>query len=406
MTGNESQLNQSDTVRTINEALLNAINDGVIWHKATGSEYQGRFIEVGNNRLLNFGGCSYLGLEQNTQLKKGVIDTTQRYGTQFSISRTYLESPLYTTLETLLEEVTGGNVLVTPSTTFAHMTAMPVLVRPGDAIVLDRSAHASLHMAIKLVEGVDVIAIKHSRIDMVEEVASKLAAGHERVWYVIDGLYSMFGDFAPLREITDVMRRVPQLFLYVDDAHSTSWYGSHGRGYALEKLIDRSRVVVTLSLNKAFSAAGGALVLPNRETRDQVLRCGWPMLFSGPIQSPMLGAAIASAKLHLEDSFYSLQKELSERIQRIYAFADELNISFTNRDPTPIFFIHCGSVDATHAVFLDLYKNGLFVCPSAFPIVAKGKAGNRFTVSLNNTWEDIETLMNALAEATARHGVQ
>ncbi len=73
----------------------------------------------------------------------------------------------------------------------------------------------------------------------------------------------MRGDFAPYAELRALLDRYPQLYLYVDDAHATSWYGKHGRGAALMELGTHERVVVALSLNKAFSAAGGApLVCP------------------------------------------------------------------------------------------------------------------------------------------------
>ena len=93
-----------------------------------------------------------------------------------------------------------------------------------------------------------------------------------------------------------------------------SWTGKHGRGVALTHLGDSERVVVALSLNKAFSGAGGALALPSDALRRRIRHCGGTMVFSGPIQPPMLGAAVASAKLHLDPSFDGLQAELHERI--------------------------------------------------------------------------------------------
>src|SRR5262245_45744049 len=112
--------------------------------------YGGRHVEISGRRLLNFGSCSYLGLEQRPELKEGAIRAVERFGTQFSYSRAYLELPLYRQLEEALTEMTGGHVLVAPSTTLGHIAALPVLTEAGDAVIIDQFAHASLHTATAL----------------------------------------------------------------------------------------------------------------------------------------------------------------------------------------------------------------------------------------------------------------
>ena len=146
---------------------------------------------------------------------------------------------------------------------------------------------------------------------MLADRVAALSQKHATVWYALDGLYSMRGDFAPLEELSHLLAKFPSLHLYIDDAHCTSWTGTHGRGYTLERMVDRSRIVVALSLNKAFSAAGGALVFPSAELRERVRLAGGPMLFSGGIQPPMLGAAVASAHLHLSPGFAGCRRACS-----------------------------------------------------------------------------------------------
>ena len=80
-----------------------------------------------------------------------------------------------------------------------------------------------------------------------------------------------------------------------------SWVGDRGEGFVLSQVGLHDRMVLATSLNKAFSAAGGAIVTANREWHERILHTGGPLLFSGPIQPPMMGAAIASAKLHLSE---------------------------------------------------------------------------------------------------------
>lgn len=392
-------------VDAIDESIRAHAKAGVALQTADDVDYLGRSLSLAGQQLLNFGGCSYLGLEQRPELKDAVIEAVRRYGTQFSMSRVYMDSPLYKTLEGALATMTGGHALVTASTTLGHIAALPVLVRPGDAIVMDRFAHASLHTAVALLKGIPIAIVNHGRMEQVEQEVIRLAAQHERVWYLGDGLYSMEGDFAPLASLAELLQRHPQVRLYLDDAHSTSWLGRHGRGHVLDVLGGNERVIVALSLNKAFSAAGGALIFADRQERDRVRRCGGPLLFGGPVQPPLLAAAVASARLHLAPEFAGLQRELITRIERVNAKARELGIPLANHDVSPIFFVPCGPAERTYPIIRGLHERGVFVCLGAFPAVPHGRSGVRFTVSVHNTLDDVDHLLGALASELRFHGV-
>ncbi|MET0340392.1 MAG: aminotransferase class I/II-fold pyridoxal phosphate-dependent enzyme [Polyangiales bacterium] len=369
------------------------VSAGVVWDSADDVPYTGRHVVIDGRPLRNFGGCSYLGLEQRPELREAAIQAVHRYGTQFSFSRAYLECPLYRTLEAQLARITGGVPLVTASTSLGHLAALPVLVQPGDAMILDLAAHASLHTAASLVRGATLARARHNHLGDVERHITRLAPAHRRIWLLTDGVYSMHGDLAPLSELAALQERHPQLHLYVDDAHGTSWCGLYGRGHALARLRERSRVVVALSLNKAFSAAGGALVFPTDELRAQVRMCGGPMIFSGPVQPPMLGAAVAAAALHLAPDHEALQQQLFARIDLLIARARAHDVPLASVDRTPIFYVPTGEARRTIVLAQRLRERGFYACPSVFPAVSEREAGVRLTVSLHNTEEDIEDLM-------------
>ena len=355
--------------------------------------YEGRQVELNGRMLYNFGCCSYLGLETRCELREAAAAAAFEYGTQFSYSRAYLECALYQELESNLEMITGRPTLVAPSTMLAHMAALPVLVRDNDAVLIDQFAHASLHTATELLRDVPVQLVRHSRLDQVKQLVEQLTPQHEHVWLIIDGLYSMFGDFAPFQELARLLERHPQLQLYVDDAHATSWFGAHGRGAALTHLGQHERVVVALSLNKAFASAGGALALPNGWLKTRIRRCGGPMLFSGPIQPPMLGAAVASSRLHLAADHTKLQDELLFRIDYALAAAENAGLPLATCHRTPIFFVQYDSVNEATDAVRALLNEGFYVCPSAFPAVPMNRPGIRFTIALHNQLEDIDALM-------------
>jgi 7-keto-8-aminopelargonate synthetase-like enzyme len=366
----------------------------------TAGRYEGRRVELDDRMLYNFGTCSYMGLDMNRDLQEAAAAAVFSYGTQFSISRAYLQCPMYTELETTLKAITGRPVLVAPSTTLAHMAALPALVHDRDAVLIDQFAHASLQLSTQLLHDVPVRLVRHNRIDQVEALLKELSTSFERIWYVIDGLYSMCGDFAPFDDIARLLERWPQLHIYIDDAHATSWLGLHGRGGALMRLGFHHRVVVALSLNKGFAAAGAALVLPDEELKARIRRCGGPMLFSGPIQPPMLGVALASAKRHLTSEHALAQAELMKRIDHTLAAARASGLELATQHRTPIFFIPHDSVTQATDHVQALIKRDFYVCPSAFPAVPMNRPGVRFTISLHNELEDIDELIAVALETS------
>jgi 7-keto-8-aminopelargonate synthetase-like enzyme len=380
--------------------VTEAAEAGVIMK--TGNGANGRTVNVDGHRLKNFGSCSYLGLETRPEIREAAHKAIDDYGTQFSFSRAYLQCELYAELEHLLERIAGRPVLVAASTSLAHMSALPSLITDKDHILIDQFAHASLHTAVQLVPEVPMEIVRHNRMDLLDARLSELRGKVENVWYLADGLYSMLGDFAAFEDLRKLLDLHEHLRLYIDDAHSTSWLGTHGRGAALEYFVDHERVVVALSLNKAFSAAGGLLALPDEKLVTRIRRCGGPMLFSGPIQPPMLGAAVGSARLHVSDELPVLQEELSTRIGLCadYASRSALDLDITNL--SPIFQMPCDSPRIAFRLADLMRERGFYACVCVFPAVPMNRPGLRFTISRHNDLSDIPAFVAALDECRER----
>ena len=377
--------------------VTEAVNAGVIMNNGSGAN--GSFVTVNGRTLKNFGSCSYMALEAMPQLREGAHRAIDEDGTQFHFSRAYLQCALYLELEALLEQITGCPVAIAASTSLAHLAAIPVLVKDTDQIIIDQLAHASLHTAVQLVPNVPVEILRHNRVDQLDDLLTRTRGQAGNVWYICDGLYSMLGDFAPFEELRALLDRHDRLRLYIDDAHSTSWSGKHGRGAALDHFAGDPRVVVALSLNKAFSAAGGLLALPDRELGARIRRCGGPMLFSGPIQPPMLGAAVGSARLHLDDQFPRLQAELADRLSVCVSELAAAKVALTTLDRSPIFQAQCDSPRIAFAVAERMKARGFYCCVCVFPAVPMNRPGLRFTVTRHNHFDDITPFVSALAES-------
>jgi 7-keto-8-aminopelargonate synthetase-like enzyme len=387
-----------EQLELLEQMMREAAAQGLILRTADDEQLDGRTIGLDGRPMLNFASCSYLGLELDPRMRAGVCEAVMRYGTQFSSSRSYLQAPAYLELEERLGEMFGAHALVVPSTTLGHAAALPVLVGSQDAVILDQHVHHSVQMAVNhvRVQGTHVEMIRHSDLDQLEAALARLS-GHQRVWYFADGVYSMFADLAPFAELGVLLERHERLHLYIDDSHGVGWSGLHGRGPALERLGMRERVIVAASLNKSFAAAGAALLFPSEELKDRVRLLGGPMIFSGPVQPPMLGAALASVRIHLSDEIREMQAALQERIDLCTRLLAEFCLPVTTKEPTPIRFIPVGLPQAARELTRRLLDEGLYTNIATFPAVPMKQAGVRFTLTLHHQPADITRLVQALA---------
>jgi 7-keto-8-aminopelargonate synthetase-like enzyme len=119
----------------------------------------------------------------------------------------------------------------------------------------------------------------------------------------------------------------------------------------------------------------------------------------------MLGAAVASAKLHLAPDFAKHQEELLGRIRLVVALARELHVPLAAVDLTPIFFVICHDPEVTYTVARAMRGRGIYLSISVYPAVPRDKSGVRFTITLHNTEDDIRLLMHSLSVELASRGL-
>jgi 7-keto-8-aminopelargonate synthetase-like enzyme len=328
----------ANRLEIIDTMITEGVCAGLGHRTAEDARLNGRTVRIGDRDLVHFGSCSYLGLELDPRLKAGAIDATERYGTQFSSSRVYVSAPPYQELEAQLCAIFEAHALVAPSTTLAHLAAIPTLIDERDAVILDQQVHTSVQLATRQLQplGTHVELVRHSRLDRLEERVRELRQRYRHVWYMADSVYSMYGDLAPLEELASLGERYEQFHLYLDDAHGMSWQGRHGRGVALDRVPLHPRMVLATSLNKSFGAGGAALVFAEPEPRRKVRTCGATMMFSGPVQPPLLGAAIASAGIHLSDEIYELQRALRERFDHCNRLLSSVDLPIPSSPDSPV----------------------------------------------------------------------
>lgn len=389
----------SEFLDTVDRIHTEAVERGLYFQVAGDQPIRDRTIQIGGRDVTSFSSCSYLGLEHHPALVAGVVEAVQRYGTQFSSSRGYVSAPAYAELEHLLGQIFGGHVLVTSSTSLGHQSALPVLLTERDAMVMDHQVHHSVQVAARLAQagGARISVVRHGQLEKAVDEVRRLSRECDRVWFAVDGVFSMYGDLAPLALLREILDIGDNVWLYVDDAHGMSWKGRHGCGSFLSRMPMHDRLVLATSLNKAFSAGGGCIVFPTAELKERVVRCGGAHVFSGPIQPPMLGAALASARLHLSDEIIAPQDTLRERIAQSHALVEDLDLPLLVRNDSPILFFRAGLPRVAFAVAQRLLAAGHYVTPSAYPSVPMRNAGIRFSVTAAHTPEEVRAALESLA---------
>lgn len=383
----------------LDEVSISGKKLGIILQTIEDSEVDGRHVTIKGQRMKNFSSCSYLGLDLDQRLMSGAIDAITRYGVQFSSSRSYLSSPLYGELEEKLAKIFNAPAAVFNTTTLGHLSNLPILIGDDDAIVMDVSVHASVQMAVALLKERNIHSevIRHSRLDILEERVKELSLTYNKVWYLSDGVYSMFGDLSPVNDIVKMMDLHEQMYLYIDDAHGMSWAGDNGAGYVMSQVPFHKRMYLSTSLGKAFGANGGVMVFPDNEDFRRVHDYGKTSIFSIQLPPPVLGAAVASAKIHLSRDIYPMQKQLQERIKFFNQTAKMLEIPMLSDDISPVKFVCLGKPIVGYNMVSRLMNAGYYVNLSVFPSVSYNNTGMRIPLSLHMTKDDISELLNEIA---------
>jgi 7-keto-8-aminopelargonate synthetase-like enzyme len=392
---------KSNTMQIILDIIQEGAEKGILHLNTDGEKIDSNRISIKQKQVISFSSCSYLGLEHHTAIKNGAKAAIDAYGTQFSSSRAYLSLGLYEKLENSLEEIFQGNkVIVSPTTTLGHIAAIPVLVEDGDAVLLDHQVHHSVQTAAGLLRSkkVHIEMVRHNDMSKLDEKIIELKKKHQKIWYLADGVYSMYGDLCKLQELVTLLNKHEQLRAYLDDAHGMSYLGKNGSGYVCSQITIHPNMILATSLNKAFAAGGGALIFTNPELHKRVRTCGSPFITSGPLQPANLGAGIASAQIHLSNEIYDLQANLQDKIQFTKDLLLNYGLPLISESGAAIFFVGVSVPKLGYRIVKKMLDRGFLVNLGIFPAVPIKNTGIRFTITTLHTYKQINDMAAALKE--------
>ncbi len=390
---------RAEALRVVHERLEMAVRGGLIRLRVEGQSRDSRTIGVRGRDLLNYGSCAYLGLNTDQRLIDGAKAALDQYGPVFSSSAAYASIDLYTDLEDRLGKIFDqGHILVPTTTTLGHLSVLPVLVSPGDLVLLDHQVHASVQLTAGVLRGIgaDVRSVPHNDVEALYVILSEEARNHKRVWFLADGVYSMFGDTAPVKAIAPLLDEFENLHLYYDDAHGVGWRGRHGIGHVLTEVGYHPRMIIIGSLAKSWGAGGSVLVLPNQAMAERVLLAGATFTFSGPVHPAELGAAVAAADIHLSAERDVREEQLFTKIDYVRDRLVAGQLPALSLERTPLWYVRVGTPENAIELGRRMMRDGFYVNVSGFPVVPLGMDGIRFTTTLFQTDDDLVRFMDAL----------
>ncbi|MGY4502222.1 8-amino-7-oxononanoate synthase [Bradyrhizobium sp. GM24.11] len=272
--------------------------------------------------------------------------------------------------------------------------SLTTLPQRDDLLVLDSFVHSSIHEGAKAGRA-EFRTCAHNDPDSFESTIREWRAkgGVGRVWIVVESLYSMDGDFAPLNDLATLADRY-DAFLMVDEAHATGVYGEDGRGLAAA-YGRRENVLVVHTCGKALGAAG-ALVTAGRVLRDFLVNRCRPFVFA-TAPSPLMAVAVREALSILQE-----EPERRQRLANLVAFTDRgiraraLPCSSASQIVPFIVGDNTGAMQLAVA----LQARGFDVRGIRPPTVPAGTARLRISLTLNVEEHQVRAMLDALVEET------
>jgi 7-keto-8-aminopelargonate synthetase-like enzyme len=358
---------------------------------------------INNREVTHFGNLSYLGIHDRIELKEAAAKAVMQFGMQFPSSRSFTYNPMFDEFEGYLTDIFGAPTLATAQTTMADLGAMSLLFGSNDVAIMDAMAHATMQMAalIPKASGLVIDRIKHNDLDHLEsKIKYYQNLGKNRIWYVADSVYSMYGNVAPVQDLIRLTEQYDNFFLYLDEAHGTSWSGPNGAGYSFKFMPPmHEKIIIVTSLAKGFGVGGGALICPNEKIRTWMKRTALNSVFCVQTPVPLIAAGIASAKIHLSNEIYQLQDKLMLNIDSFVDQTRKHNIQLENYDRTPVFYIPVGTQEEGIWLNYRLQELGYYGNLGIYPAVPEKKTGVRISINATHSFEEIVGFVEALEKS-------
>lgn len=356
------------------------------------TDSEGTEVTVGDHRLIMIGSNNYLGLTSHPRVREAAIEATRRYGTSCTGSR-FLNGTLelHQELERRLAEFVGMEAALVFSTGYqTNVGTISALVGRGDFIVTDKDDHASIVDGCRLSFG-KMRRFRHNDMAHLERVLAGLPEEAGKL-VVVDGIFSMGGDIAPLPEIVPLCQKYGAR-LMVDDAHSIGVLGG-GRGTAAHFGLTDQVDLIMGTFSKSFASLGG-FIAGAEAVIHYVQHHARSLIFSASMPPANTAAALAALEVMQEEP---------ERIERVNQIGERVRTELSQlgfnvgNSETPIIPVIIGDDIRTFLTWKMLYEAGIYTNPVISPAVPPESALLRTSYMATHTDEHIDRVMDAFAQ--------
>jgi 8-amino-7-oxononanoate synthase len=377
-----------------------AVEEGYYPYFIPLTDTEGTEVSIDGHRLIMIGSNNYLGLTTHPKVRQAAIDAVRRYGTSCTGSRFLNGSlQLHKQLEAELADFVGKEAALVFSTGYqVNVGTISALVGRDDVVITDREDHASIIDGCFLARG-QMLRFKHNDVQSLERALQRADPDKGKL-VVVDGVFSMGGDLAPLPEIVPICKQYGAR-LMVDDAHGVGVVGANGRGTANHFGMTDDVDLIMGTFSKSFASLGG-FIAGDEAAVHYIQHHARSLIFSASMPAANVSACLAALDIMRSDA------GLAERVMAIGARMrkgyTELGFN-VGESQTPIVPIIIGDDMPTLLFWKELFDAGVYTNPVLPPAVPPSKSLLRTSYMATHTDEQMDRVLSLFEQAGKRFGI-
>lgn len=350
--------------------------------------------EIGGSKKILVGTNNYLGLTFEKECIEAGHEAARQYGTGTTGSRmangSYAD---HLALESDLADFYGvGHCIVFSTGYVANLGMICSLVGPENTIFLDEHCHASIYDGCKL-SGASIIHFRHNNAADLDKRLCRLGDDSANALIITEGLYSMLGDKAALREIVEVKKKYDAL-LMLDEAHSLGVLGATGRGLAEDLGVEDDIDFITGTFSKSLAGLGGFCVSRHAEL-EAVRFSSRPYVFTASPSPATIGSVRAA--LRIMRARPELQKQLWDNATFLYQGLDAMGFEL-GPEIGPVIAVNAGEKENALFMWQALFDQGIYVNVVFPPATPNSSCLLRCSVSAAHSREQMQAVLDAFTQ--------
>ncbi len=394
----------NSTKQHYSEILTNIEKEGLFKKERIITTPQSAHIAVTTGQqVLNMCANNYLGLADNPEIIKAAKDSFDKWGFGMSSVRFICGTQeIHKELEKKISEFLGMEDTILYTSCFdANGGLFETLLSEEDAIISDELNHASIIDGIRLCKS-QRYRYKNCNVNDLEEKLKEAKANNAKnILVATDGVFSMDGFIAPLKDICDIAEKYGAMVM-VDDSHAVGFMGKHGKGTHEHNGVMGRIDIITGTLGKALGGASGGYTSAKKEIIALLRQRSRPYLFSNTVAPNIVAASLKvfemlSATTHLRDKLEDNTKYFRKKIKAA---------GFNIKDGVhPIVPIMLGDAVLAQTMASKMLEKGVYVVGFFFPVVPKGTARIRVQISAAHSKEDLDFAVEKFVEVKNEMGI-